>query len=137
MAALFDFIVQGIPRSRQTSSPKSRNDWKERVRKALLERWVGDLPPLELRLSAVVIYFYREQTNLDVDSIGKYVLDQLNGIAVRDDSLFDQVIFRKTDQSAIDELIEPSPLLSQVYRAIGNFVYVAVASAPDHRRIPI
>jgi hypothetical protein len=95
---LAEFVVIGIPRTPQTKSPKSRSDWRDRVKAAARSAWTEVRPPLVEEVSVVMIYFYTEETNLDVDGVPKLVLDGMEGIVFEKDSVVSQVLCRKTRQ---------------------------------------
>jgi len=84
----------------------------------------------------MVVYFYRSETDLDVDGIGKLIVDALKGSAFEDDSVVSQVLLRKTDQDAIGALNEPPDIVTPIFGVEQDFVHVLVDNGPDHRRLP-
>lgn len=130
-----EIVVPGIPRTRQTGSPKARQDWKERVRSLAIKEWSAERPPLNQELSAVIVHFYTEATNIDVDGIAKLILDALEGEIYENDSQFSQVTLRRTNQLGLS-ISNPSPLLADTLGSHDSFVYLRLDDAPDHKELP-
>ncbi len=133
---LVDFVVPGIPRTSQTKKPKSRRDWRAKVSLAATQAWSPTSPPLKRELSAVIIHYYTGGTDIDVDGIGKLVLDALKGAIIEDDGVFSQVLLRKSNQVGL-EMSNPPPLLAETLGAHDSFLYVCLGEAPNHREIPL
>lgn len=130
-----EFVVPGVPRTIQTKKSRTRNEWKERVREAARKGWPDGRPPLTRELSATVIHFYTRHTELDVDGIGKLILDALIGTAIEDDGLISQVLTRKSNQIGL--LVSNPPLiLADTLGSIEDFVYVRLSDAPNHQELP-
>ena len=104
---------------------------------AAVKQWPPNTAPISQEIGIAIVYFYREWTNIDVDNIGKLIVDGIKGVAIVDDGLVSQVIMRKTNQSAIDSLIEPPDMVAAAFGQEDNFVYVALIENPDHRRLPV
>jgi crossover junction endodeoxyribonuclease RusA len=133
----FEFVVRGVPRTARTKNKKTRNEWKDRVRESALEnRTAYDLAFLD-EVSVSIVYFYREETDLDVDGIGKLIIDALKGLAFADDDIVSQVLLRKTDQSSTNALNEPPDIVTPVFGIEPDFVYVSIREGPDHRSLPL
>lgn len=133
---MIEFIVPGIPRSSQTKSTKSKSDWKSRVEAAARESLsVNDIIG-ENAFSASIVYFYTGETELDVDSIGKLLLDGLIGVLYNDDSQAEQVVLRKTQK---DELTikNPPAILVEALGHHQNFVFVRLGDRPNHQELPL
>lgn len=130
-----DFVVPGTPRTPQTSSSKSRNDWKARVRAAAVTAWPKGHPPFTEELSVTIFHFYTEITNIDVDGIAKLILDALKGVVIEDDNLISQVLLRKTNQVGL-LVSNPTPVLADTLGSHDSFVYVRLGNAPDHKELP-
>jgi crossover junction endodeoxyribonuclease RusA len=133
---LFEFIVVGVPRTAQTKNKRTRREWKDRVRDSALARGIVRAPIPSDQVSVVIVYFYRIETDLDVDGIGKLIVDALKGVAFVDDDVVSQVLLRKTDQDSIGELNEPPDVVTPVFGVEPDFVYVAIRDGPDHRSLP-
>jgi Holliday junction resolvase RusA-like endonuclease len=130
-----DFVVVGIPRTPQTKKSKSRDDWKSQVAAAARLAAGEKFVPITEALSATVVYFHRDETELDVDGIGKLLLDSLEGIFFNDDCQIEQVLLRKTQQIGLT-LTNPPPVLAAHIGSEDNFVYVRLGPKPDHQEIP-
>lgn len=130
---IFDFIVTGQPR---TGKSKSMQSWKDKVAEAARGDWPNERPLFATEAAVVIIFFFNQATNLDIDNIVKPILDALVGTVIVDDGLVSQVIARKTDQAAVDDILNPPTKLTNFLRKHPQFVYVAVKGPPDHRRLP-
>jgi Holliday junction resolvase RusA-like endonuclease len=133
----FDFVVRGIPRTRQRRRKHVGDDWKETVRTAARQHWPGDRAPYAAELQVLVIYYYRNHTTIDVDNISKLILDAIKGILIEDDLLISQLTVRKTDLTKIIEIQNPPDKLVPLLGGSSNFVYVCLGGPPSHREIPI
>jgi Holliday junction resolvase RusA-like endonuclease len=133
----FDFVVVGTPRSRQRRRRNAGDDWKENVRTAARQRWPLNRAPYATELQVVIIYFYREETTIDVDNISKLILDAIKGFVFDDDRLITQLTVRKTDLARVLEFNNPSAALVSYLGGELNFVYVCLGAPPDHAEIPL
>ena len=109
--------------------------WKEKVANAARLAGGEDFAVINRPFSATIVYFYTETTELDVDGIGKLLLDSLKDILISDDRFAQQVLLRKTDQSGLN-LVNPPPTLSNVLNENQNFVYVRIDGPPNHTEVP-
>ena len=132
----FDFVIVGIPRTAQTKSGTSREDWKKKVTQAARNRWPAGQPPFCADVKVTIIYFYEHSTSIDVDAIAKYVLDGLEGVAFEDDGIVSDVTLRKTNQLGDRSVANPPAVLADALGQYAQFVYVRVTEAPDHRELP-
>src|SRR5262245_4837637 len=93
-----EFVVVGVPRTPQTTSPKSRADWRNRVQEAARAA-VGSIEdPTTDSLKATIVYFYSLETSIDVDNIAKPILDGMRGIIFEDDNTINELVVRKVAQ---------------------------------------
>jgi hypothetical protein len=130
----FDFVTVGTPRS---LNARSKGAWKEKVAAAAKEAWGGKPPVSEGDVTVAIVYFYKGAGEVDVDNIGKPIVDALKGVVLVDDSLASQVVLRKTNQTDVGELDDTNPTLALHYGLTDEFVYVAVGDGPDHKRLPL
>jgi Holliday junction resolvase RusA-like endonuclease len=133
---VFDFVVIGVPRTPQTKSRKSREDWKQKVAQAARHRWPAGQVPFSADAKVTIIYFYEHTTSIDVDAIAKYILDGLEGVAYDDDRIVSDLTLRKTNQLADMSVANPPTVLADALGRYAQFVYVRVTGAPDHRELP-
>jgi Holliday junction resolvase RusA-like endonuclease len=131
----FEFVIPGIPRTPQTKSSKSREDWRRRVRSAASAARPAARPPITTESSAVIVYFYNESTNIDVDGIAKLIFDAIEETVIENDKLVSQVLLRKTDRKGLI-VSNPPALLLDALEAHTSFVYVSLDDAPDHKEVP-
>ena len=87
-------------------------------------------------LSVTIVYFHREETDIDIDNIIKPILDALAGLVYVDDKLVAQVLARRTRLS--DGLIirDMDESLALGIDEGSDFTYVIVDEEPDHTVIP-
>lgn len=133
--AILEFIVPGIPRTAQTKSRKSRADWKAKVLNAVQARPIDDNFIGKQTFSASIIYFYEDETQLDVDGIGKLLLDSLIGILYDDDSQAEQVLLRKTRKEGL-AILNPPLMLVEALSSLQSFVFVKLGDGPKHEELP-
>lgn len=134
-----EIVVFGTPISLQAkSSAKSR--WQELVRRTARERVAEDERLEGKPLAAALLYFYFDDTLVDLDNIAKPILDALTAIAYDDDRRLVNLSLRKTNLRDL-EIRDPSPMLAEAveHASMGerDFVYVRVTDdAVDHSRLP-
>jgi Holliday junction resolvase RusA-like endonuclease len=133
----FDFVVVGTPRSRQRRRRNAGDDWKESVRTAARMRWPTSRAPYAAELQIVIIYFYRDETTIDVDNISKLILDAIKGFLFDDDKLIAQLTVRKTDLGKLHRIHNPPEALAPFLGSDANFVYVCLGAPPNHTEIPL
>jgi len=88
-----------------------------------------------MEISAQIIHFYSEATNIDVDGIGKLILDALKSAIIEDDSIVSQVLLRKTNQVGLT-FTNPPLVLAETLGSADSFVYVRIKDAPNHEEMP-
>jgi Holliday junction resolvase RusA-like endonuclease len=133
--ATIEFIVVGVPRTPQTKKTASKKKWKDLTAAAAKEAAGSSFTPISSQFSVNIIYYYRETTELDVDGIGKLLLDSLIDIIIDDDRLAEQVLLRKTNQVGLN-ITNPPPILAKMLNEQENFVYVKIFDPPDHTEMP-
>lgn len=128
----FEFVVQGVPVSQQSTSATRKRQWTETVREAARLRWNDDLP-FEGEVIASITYF-REQTlasqlPIDVDNVPKLILDAMNGVVYADDSQITDLLSRRRDLGTTLSFERASGLLRRAAREYNAFVHVFVSEA--------
>lgn len=83
----------------------------------------------------MIVYFYNESTNIDVDGIAKLIFDAIEETVIENDKLVSQVLLRKTDRKGLI-VSNPPALLLDALEAHTSFVYVSLDDAPDHKEVP-
>ena len=130
-----EFLIEGIPRTAQTKRARSRNEWKQRVR-AAAKIALLNAPAQGTEVSAVIVYFHTDETQLDVDGIPKLILDALKGVAYADDGPVAQIICRKTQKGAALTITNPTEVMTAVPDTWDHFVYVRIDAGPKHEVLP-
>ena len=136
--ARLEVIVEGIPASLQSSS-KGQEKWKERVRAAARKAITEDDEIFD-ECRGILVFFYFDESDLDVDNIVKPVSDALCAIAFGDDRLVTEWLSRKTDL-ARTEISDPPPSIAaalEVFLAEKRpFVYICIVDdGPNHAELP-
>jgi hypothetical protein len=132
---MVEFVVIGIPRTPQTKKVASKQLWKDTVADSARAAIGSDFAVIERPFAATIIFFYTETTELDVDGIGKLLLDSIKDIIILDDKFAEQVLLRKTDQQGLN-LVNPPQILLNVLNEYQNFVYVRIDGPPNHSEVP-
>ena len=106
------FIVIGTPVSSQSTTSRSRDEWKAKVAAAantILDGsgWAFD----ETRLSVTLFYFPNAEMPGDVDNIVKLTLDALMPRVYLDDELIDRVLVQRFSPDDSVTFASPSETL--------------------------
>jgi crossover junction endodeoxyribonuclease RusA len=133
---MFEFVIPGIPRTSQTKRATTREEWRQKVANAATNSLAGHMHYFDGDCSVIVIYFYTESTELDVDGIAKLILDSLKQILFDDDNIVAQVLTRKSDQVGL-ALTNPPAVLADALGTFQNLVYVRIHEGPNHSELPI
>jgi crossover junction endodeoxyribonuclease RusA len=128
-----EFVVTGTPRTPQTKKAASKQKWRDTVAEAAKGVKLSDI--IDHEFSATILYFYTGSTELDVDGVGKLILDSVRGVLIEDDGLATQVVLRKTNQVGL-QLTNPPPVLVDILGNEPSFVYVGIDGPPNHQEMP-
>jgi hypothetical protein len=109
-------VFQGILNLSARSCNAADSRYKSLVRNELLNSWGDDLPLLDGRLSACLVYFYFNGNPPDADNISKPIWDALTGVPFADDQ---QICLRQSCLLTDSEL---------AYFELPNFLYENEAS---------
>lgn len=134
-----DLVVKGIPASLQ-SGERTKKRWRTLVetaaRAAIKEE--DELYGPECR--GILVYFYFDDTDLDIDNAIKPISDALCGIAYYDDRIVTEWIARKTDLGRTELVDPPVALAARLpdwLAAKQPFVYISVVDqVPNHMELP-
>ena len=122
-----EFVVYGTPISLQ-SSPKSKRDWKEKVKEASY----GALPEMHFWFEgevAVTIYYFPATTmEGDIDNIAKMIIDALGGHILKSDRQVARVVVQRFNPEAVFEFSDPSEQLVEALTSEDPSVFVRVSS---------
>lgn len=124
-----EFVVEGTPVSLQ-GSPRSRDEWKERVRKASLAvlpegHWATDLP-----ISLTIFYFPEDRMEGDVDNIVKHISDALKQHIFLDDNQTERVVVQKFEPERIFQFSNPTAMLALAIAEEKPISYIRVSIDP-------
>jgi len=128
-----DFVVSGIPVSRQTTSPAAVQRWQQTVaaaaRSAIPRRRGGHDPSTE-HLAVTLVYFYRSPP-LDTDNMIKPILDAMKGIVYDDDCQVVDLHAAVREMRGSYDLRNVTNALWLAIDAGDPFVYVHVDVVPE------
>lgn len=138
-APLLEFIVEGVPRSAQ-SSRHSRDGWKARVAAAARLAAGDAVGIVATEVSASIVYFAFGRADLDPDNLAKPILDALKSVVFDDDGQVRDLHVRVTEVGSDFELSDPSPLVAGTLGRklahsgpdVRDFVYIRIYGAVDH-----
>lgn len=132
-----EFLVQGTPRSLQSSS-KAKEAWKSTIGKAARERIAvsRNFTFLDRRpLSVTIFYFPPAPMQGDVDNIVKPILDGMWGIVYPDDQVVERVIVQKFEPGVYVEFGTFTDALQRAVAANRPVLYVMVDDGTGWRRV--
>lgn len=137
--AVLSVVVWGTPRSFQARGSK-KAAWQEKVRAAAWTA-IGEADRIEqVDVRVVIVYFYAESCEADIDNIVKPILDAMNGIAFGNDNQVVQVLVRRTPLDGLTLTASEPTLTSAVEQAQAmgqDFIYVHISDAPvNHAEVP-
>ena len=117
--ASFEFVLGGRAVSQQTKWAQNRNDWKEEVRSAASDRWIGASPATGPVAVTITCFFAKDAFTKDVpdvDNIPKPILDALNGLVYSDDAQVSDLLCRKRNREDDLRIENPSTALLDCLR---------------------
>ncbi len=125
-----EFIVPGTAVSLQAKRAKSREDWKERVRRASRAElpeghWATSDP-----IAVTLFYFPEGAMGGDLDNIIKLVLDALVRHVYRDDRQIERILVQKFEPDSIFSFAEPSEALRRAVLGPRPSLYVRLSNEP-------
>jgi crossover junction endodeoxyribonuclease RusA len=129
----FDFVVCGVPVSRQSTSSAAVERWQQVVAdaaRAAMPRRRGGHSPVPNDLAVTLAYFYRSRP-LDTDNMIKPILDAMKGIVFNDDCQVVDLHAGVRGMSGAYELDEVTDVLWLAFDAGEPFVYVHVRAIPE------
>jgi len=128
-----DFVVVGIPVSRQTTSPSALQRWQQTVAAAArsaMPRRRGGNGPSTGHLTVTLVYFYQSPP-LDTDNMIKPILDAMKGIVYRDDCQVVDLHAAVREMSGSYDLTNVTNVLWLALDASDPFVYLHVDVVPE------
>lgn len=127
----FEFAVIGTPVSQQSRNRQRLREWQDLIRARARRRAPhGALPVTERNVRMVISYYY-DVTPIDVDNIGKPVLDALKGLVYADDSQITDLRVRKRNLAGSFRIRRTSLPLAEGFASGREFLHVHVDRVPD------
>lgn len=129
MTLPFDFTIAGPPVSQQARRAERIGEWRDGVKEAANQLWLG-APPVEGVVMVTVIYFH-DGRRFDVDNIPKPILDALNGLVFSDDNQVTDLVCRKLNLDDLPRGVSGSEVLKEAIDNGGQFLHIVVENAPE------
>ncbi len=127
----FEFTVIGTPVSQQSRNRQRLRDWQDVISAHARRRLPqGALPVIERNVRVVISYYY-DVTPIDVDNIGKPVVDALKGVVYADDSQITDFRVRKRNLAGSFRIRRTSQSLAEGFASGREFLHVHVDLVPD------
>lgn len=133
MTLPFDFTIAGPPVSQQARRSERIEEWRDAVKEAANQLWLG-APPVESVVMVTVIYFH-DGRRFDVDNIPKPILDALNGLVFSDDNQVTDLVCRKLNLDDRPRVVSRSEVLNEAIDNGGQFLHIVVESATEREVI--
>jgi len=125
-----EFIVEGTPVSAQTKRPRSRHEWKARVKAASQVGLPDGHWASTDRIATTLYYFPSAKVEGDVDNIVKFVLDALKKHLYVDDSQVERVVVQKFEPQNVFAFTAPSAKLEEAILREKPVLYVRLTNDP-------
>lgn len=126
----FEFVVLGTPVSLERRNSKARQEWKELVRQAGLNR----LPEMHFATTdplSVTLYYYPEgQMVGDLDNVIKLTLDAMSKLVYVDDKQIERVVIQRFETGRVFVFGNPSEMLAACMLGPKPALYVRVSKDP-------
>lgn len=128
-----EFVVHGIPPSQGSAESKRGGPWQKQLKDAASGQ-LGASQPTNGPFVVAIAYFYRRLPSgrqmPDIDNIIKSVLDGLEGVVYRNDRMVSDVLCRRRNLDADEEIQNPTSLLIHSLNNTRSTVYVVVDDMP-------
>ena len=128
-----EFVAHGIPPSQGSPDSKVGGPWQKQLKNAASGP-LGSSQPGNGPFMVAIAYFHRRfpsgRTMPDIDNIIKSVLDSLQGLVYRNDRRVSDVLCRRRNLDADEEIQNPTSLLIHHLTNADHMVYVVVDEAP-------
>lgn len=129
MTLPFDFTIAGPPVSQQACRAERIEEWRDAVKEAANQLWLG-APPVESIVMVTVIYFH-DGRRFDVDNIPKPILDALRKVVFSDDNQVTDLVCRKLNLDDLPRVVSGSEVLNKAIDNGGQFLHIVVENAPE------
>jgi len=130
LAFPIEFLVAGIPVSAGATRPKSRTEWKARVKAASTVVLPDGHWASKGRMAVTLYYFPTAPMQGDVDNIIKLVLDALSRHIYVDDSQVERIVVQKFEPGNGFGFRSPSTTLGEALDREEPVLYVRVSDDP-------
>lgn len=125
-----EFVVKGTPVSLQAKLPKSRDEWKQRVKDASSKVIPSPHFASEDRVAITLYYLPEEPMQGDVDNIVKPILDALCRHIYIDDRQVERVVVQKFEPGNVFPFAEPTTTFTEALNADRPLLYVRISNDP-------
>ena len=125
-----EFLIAGTPVSLQAKNPRSKEEWKERVKAATYPQ----LPEMhfasEGRVAVTIFYFPPGEMQGDIDNIVKTTLDGLCAHIYVDDRQVERVVVQKFEPNRVFEFSNPTEKLVEALQSERPVTFVRISDDP-------
>ena len=128
-----EFVADGIPPSQGSAESKVGGPWQKKLKNAASGQLVSSQPGSGPFVVAIAYFHTRLPSGRsmpDIDNIIKSVLDSLQGLVYRNDRRVSDVLCRRRDLDADEQIQNPTGFLIRNLADAKHMVYVVVDDAP-------
>jgi crossover junction endodeoxyribonuclease RusA len=125
-----EFIVEGTPVSAQVARPATRDEWKERVRRASAAAIPRPHLASQDRMAITIYNMPAEPMEGDIDNIVKWIVDALSRYIYVDDMQVERIVVQKFEPQNIFEFAAPTEVLRKAIGSPKPLVYIRVSNDP-------
>ncbi len=133
----FEFIVNGRPVSQQARKRGKGNrlqDWKKTVRQEAEKYWSSEQKTATGLVMLLITYFY-DSVQIDIDNIVKPIQDAIKGLAYVDDNQVSDLLVRKRNLSGNFRIENMTSTLAEGFASGNEFLHIVVIDAPNQEVI--
>ena len=125
-----EFLVAGTPVSLQSDNPRSRDQWKARVKASSQTTLPEGHFATTGRGSVTLYYFPSGAMEGDIDNIVKLILDALSQHVYVDDSQVERIVIQKFEPGSLFQFSSPSETLARALGQEKPLLYVRLSDDP-------
>lgn len=125
----FEFVVYGTAVSHQAKRPKSRRQWRKKIRDAAEQALPEGHFALEEPVAVTIYFFPQAEMQADIDNCTKPILDALGALIYMDDKQVERIVVQKFEpERPLEIREEPTESLATALAAEVPIVYIKVAT---------
>jgi Holliday junction resolvase RusA-like endonuclease len=125
-----EFIVTGTPISSQVARPATRDEWKNRIRRASAAAIPQPHFASQDRMAITIYNMPAEPMEGDIDNIVKWIVDALSRHIYLDDRQVERIVVQKFEPENVFKFAMPSEVLGRALESSKPLVYIRVSNDP-------